>query len=266
MPINTKFTPSQYQDRDDFNESVLNERYATVKALRESYSNLYQEFTNLRNNLQDYKGEQANQPDILLTSEDKNRYNNEIENRFLAINSIKLNTRYPNEYGHMVKPFDSNATAANQIRLNLSYMISGDQHFKNYHLAKTSHIAVDLSVAAATQNDEANANTDTVDLTARSFYINALDATDAAAVFGNGTQTITYTDQYGSPTPLQGHIFLLETETDMDGKYAQSILGRNVQNCESIMEILAMNVNATEQALDRIVEISALLGVEVKTN
>ena len=48
MPFNTKFTPSQYQDRDQYNESVLNESYATIKALRESYSHLYQEFTNLR--------------------------------------------------------------------------------------------------------------------------------------------------------------------------------------------------------------------------
>ena len=49
MPFNTKFTPSNYQDRDQYNESVLNESYTTVKSLRESYSNLYQEFTNLRN-------------------------------------------------------------------------------------------------------------------------------------------------------------------------------------------------------------------------
>ena len=40
MPFNTKFTPSQHQDRDQYNEHVLNERYATVKSLRESFSYL----------------------------------------------------------------------------------------------------------------------------------------------------------------------------------------------------------------------------------
>ena len=52
----------------------------------------------------------------------------------------------------------------------------------------------------------------------------------------------------------------------MIGSLASSVLGRNVSNCEAIMEILAMNVTATEQALNRIVEISELLGVEIQTN
>ena len=144
MPFNTKFTPSNYQDRDQYNESVLNESYATVKSLRESYSNLYQEFTNLRNNMQDFKGEQANIPDRAITTADVNRYNNELENRYLAIKSIQLNTTYPNEYGHMVKPFSDTAAnaAEKQIRLNCHYMISGNHMFKNYHLAKASCIKV----------------------------------------------------------------------------------------------------------------------------
>lgn len=137
MPFNTKFTPSQYQDRDQYNEHVLNERYATVKALRESYSHIYQELTNLRNNLQDYKAEQDNQPELATSEADRIRYNNEIENRYLALKSIQLNTSYPDEYGHTVRPFSENK-AAEQLRLHCNYMISGSHHFKQYHLAKTS--------------------------------------------------------------------------------------------------------------------------------
>lgn len=137
MPFNTKFTPSQYQDRDQYNEHVLNERYATVKALRESYSHIYQELSNLRNNLQDYKAEQDNQPELATSEADRIRYNNEVENRYLALKSIQLNTSYPDEYGHTVRPFSENR-ASEQIRLHCHYMISGSHHFKQYHLAKTS--------------------------------------------------------------------------------------------------------------------------------
>lgn len=139
MPFNTKFTPSQYQDRDQYNEHVLNERYATVKALRESYSHIYQELSNLRNNLQDYKAEQDNQPELATSEADRIRYNNEVENRYLALKSIQLNTSYPDEYGHTIRPFSENK-AAEQLRLHCHYMISGSHHFKQYHLAKTSCI------------------------------------------------------------------------------------------------------------------------------
>ena len=354
MPYNTKFTPSNYQDRDQYNEHVLNERYNTIKSLRESYSNLYQEFTNLRNNMQDFKGEQANIPDRAITTADVNRYNNELENRYLAVKSIQLNTTYPNEYGHMIKPFSTNSSAK-QIRLNCHYMISGSHHFKNYHLAKTSciellndetataigyggdavatgttlnnggNLAADAGtsltvdgtsaltkfavgdqvytsvtrstatfvgivssitdantivlttnnlVAVAEDTDLCNfgsqtliqndANADiTFDL--RSFYINKLDATNTATTFGKNDQSqkFNYKDQYTLENILvpEGEFFLLQTQ--IDGKEAASLLGRNVENAEKILEILANNVNATEQSLNKIIEIAELVGVEI---
>ena len=267
MPFNTKFTPSQYQDRDQYNESVLNESYSTVKSLRESYSHLYQEFTNLRNNMQDFKGEQANQPDLATSEADVNRYNNELENRYLAIKSIKINTTYPNEYGHMVKPFSDN-NAAEQIRLNCHYMISGSHLFKNYHLAKTSCIEITDAIGQAAVKKADNSGNTTVQLVAKGFFINHLNAVTPGSVYGktDGSQTIAYTDEYGSPPAVEGHIYQLEVDAEMIGSLASSVLGRNVSNCEAIMEILAMNVNATEQALNRIVEISELLGIEIQTN
>ena len=149
MPFNTKFTPSQYQDRDQYNENVLNERYVTVKALRESYSHIYQELANLRNNLQDYKSEQDNQPELATAESDRIRYNNEIENRYLALKSIQLNTSYPNEYGHTIRPFSENK-ASEQLRLHCNYIISGSHHFKQYHLAKTSCLELNQDTSGET--------------------------------------------------------------------------------------------------------------------
>jgi hypothetical protein len=268
MPFNTKFTPSQYQDRDQYNESVLNESYATIKALRESYSHLYQEFTNLRNSMQDFKGEQANQPELATSEADVNRYNNELENRYMAMKSIQLNTTYPNEYGHMVKPFSEN-DAAEQIRLNCHYMISGSHMFKNYHLAKTSCIKLAGDITALNIRNELNTDASGVTLVAKAFYINSLDAAAPTAVFGNGTDTFDYNDEYNTTDNLdvlEGHVYRLKVDASMLGALSASVLGRNVENCEKIMEILAMNVNATEQSLDRVVEIAQLLGVELQTN
>lgn len=445
MPFNTKFTPSQYQDRDQYNEHVLNERYATVKALRESYSHIYQELTNLRNNLQDYKAEQDNQPELATSEADRIRYNNEIENRYLALKSIQLNTSYANEYGHTVRPFNENK-AAEQLRLHCNYMISGSHHFKQYHLAKTSCIELnqnasgetipefdnagnDMSVSTVTvtgvaegvtkvltfqsntaagvitmaaahglevgqkvkvhtadldacpllkEGSEFYVNTvpsnvtftlsetvngdtvqyaatsagvklrvfgdssesvvvtvsnnaaldvdelinhkvtlvgfegqysifnnqqvtitdnaaatitfaiDAYELTAtayaagthkgfvkgitsaisfpfKKFYLNKLDATDSSAVYGNGIQKFSYSDNYAtSLDTLEGHIYLLNNGVvELDGRQSASVLGRNVQNLENMIEIIANNANATEQALDRIVQIAELVGIEI---
>ena len=457
MPFNTKFTPSQHQDRDQYNEHVLNERYATVKSLRESYSHIYQELTNLRNNLQDFKAEQDNQPELATAEADRIRYNNEIENRYLALKSIQLNTSYPDEYGHTIRPFSENK-AAEQLRLHCNYMISGSHHFKQYHLAKTScielnqdtsgenikeynsasdnmlvgktpasdvtftaanilsgdgtagqtistdankpnvfkfgavhglelndqiyctvaggaavinqlyyvvdvvsttevrlstslggtvvTIAATLPNASATKftskknssesvtitfgtavisaTDALNGKTvtlsgftdtyavfnsktvtvtdsttttivfthdafgiDTNNYTAandnglvsigqavefpfKKFYLNKLDATNSAAVYGNGTQTFNYSDNYVTDLAvIEGHIYLLNTSPngndtiELDGRQTASVLGRNVQNLENMIEIVANYANATEQALDRIVQIAELVGVEI---
>lgn len=465
MPFNTKFTPSQYQDRDQYNEHVLNERYATVKALRESYSHIYQELSNLRNNLQDYKAEQDNQPELATSAADRIRYNNEVENRYLALKSIQLNTSYPDEYGHTVRPFSENR-ASEQIRLHCHYMISGSHHFKQYHLAKTSCLelnqdnvgeaikdydttvatdymkagttpftdvtfaAPDTSRASAasaannidvngvfttaaahglvvgdkvffsqvteggttagteitnyehkdffvltvpstttftvsatnggavvngalstvggsaghnffefrkynedqtvtfTMNSHSFATGDTTTLAGftstngfdllngqsgtvtvtnstvftmslktfsikdnsvdtnyavatdvgncdnaltiyfpfKKFYLNKLDATNSAAVYGNGSQTFKYSDNYVTDqTVLEGHVYLLKGTSDdeLDGRQSASVLGRNVQNLENMIEIIANNANATEQALNRIVQIAELVGVEI---
>ena len=446
MPFNTKFTPSQYQDRDQYNEHVLNERYATVKALRESYSHIYQELSNLRNNLQDYKAEQDNQPELATSEADRIRYNNEVENRYLALKSIQLNTSYPDEYGHTIRPFSENR-ASEQIRLHCHYMISGSHHFKQYHLAKTSCLELnqdnvgeaikdydttvdsdymkagttpftDVTFAAAgntrsgsaitaaglfttasahglvvgdkvffqnitgqngdgdepatyknqdfvvltvdstttftisatnggsvvgctadsgtqafefrkynedetvtfTMNSHSFATGDTTTLGGftstngfdllngqsgtitktsatvftmslktfnikdnatdvgncdnaltiyfpfKKFYLNKLDATNSAAVYGNGSQTFKYSDNYVTDqTVLEGHVYLLKGTSDdeLDGRQSASVLGRNVQNLENMIEIIANNANATEQALNRIVQIAELVGVEI---
>ena len=170
MPFNTKFTPSQYQDRDQYNENVLNERYVTVKALRESYSHIYQELANLRNNLQDYKSEQDNQPELSTAESDRIRYNNEIENRYLALKSIQLNTSYPNEYGHTIRPFSENK-AAEQLRLHCHYMISGSHHFKQYHLAKTSCLELNQDTSGETIKEY---NSNVVNMKSGNLHVNDL--------------------------------------------------------------------------------------------
>jgi hypothetical protein len=100
----------------------------------------------------------------------------------------------------------------------------------------------------------------------KKFYLNKLDATNSAAVYGNGSQTFKYSDNYVTDqTVLEGHIYLLKGTSDdeLDGRQTASVLGRNVQNLENMIEIVANNANATEQALNRIVEIAELLGVEI---
>ena len=79
------------------------------------------------------ESEQDNQPELATVESDRIRYNNEIENRYLALKSIQLNTSYPNEYGHTIRPFSENK-AAEQLRLHCNYMVSGSHHFKQYLL------------------------------------------------------------------------------------------------------------------------------------
>lgn len=183
MPFNTKFTPSQYQDRDQYNEHVLNERYATVKALRESYSHIYQELSNLRNNLQDYKAEQDNQPELATSEADRIRYNNEVENRYLALKSIQLNTSYPDEYGHTVRPFSENK-AAEQIRLHCHYMISGSHHFKQYHLAKTSCIELNQDTVGEKVKEY---NSNAANMKTGNLHVTGFSITPATRAFNETT-------------------------------------------------------------------------------
>ena len=137
-----KLTPSDYQDKNEYNNHVLTERYNTARSLRESYSNIYQEITFLRNCLQDFKGEQDNQPEFKTAESDRIRFNNLIEDKYLAIKSIQENTIYPSDYGHTVRPFIEN-NAAEQIRLSCQYIISGFRHMKQYYLGRTSCMTID---------------------------------------------------------------------------------------------------------------------------
>ena len=139
MVFTDRFTPTDYQNKNSYNEHVLTERYNTARALRESYSHMYQEVTLLRNSLQDYKGEQENHPQLQMSEEDRLRYNNMIQDRYLALKSVQTNTTYPSEYGHTVRPFIENSSKE-QIKLHCQYMMHGSRHLKQYHLARTSCI------------------------------------------------------------------------------------------------------------------------------
>ena len=72
-----RFTPLDYQNKSEYNQHVLTERYNAAKSLRESYSNMYQ-MTLLRDSLQDYRAKQDNQPELQMSEEDRIRYNNMI--------------------------------------------------------------------------------------------------------------------------------------------------------------------------------------------
>ena len=174
-----KFMPSDYQDKSEYNKHVLTERYNTAKALRESYSQMYQEITHLRNNLQDYRGEQDNHPELQMSEEDRIRYNNMIEDRYLALKSIQENTTYPSEYGHTIRPFFEN-DAAEQIRLSCQYIISGSRHLKQYHLGRTSCLKIDEEVLEGDELYDYNSNTDYISNTAKSIRIIDITKTNQA--------------------------------------------------------------------------------------
>ena len=125
--------------------------------------------------------------------------------------------------------------------------------------------SVDTSYAAATDAGACD-NTLPVYFPFKKFYLNKLDATNANAVYGNGSQTFKYSDNYVTDqTVVEGHIYLLNDNSgsELDGKQTSSVLGRNIKNVENLIEIIANNANATEQALNRIVEIAELVGVEI---
>ena len=134
-----RFTPLDYQNKSEYNQHVLTERYNAAKSLRESYSNMYQEVTLLRDSLQDYRAKQDNQPELQMSEEDRIRYNNMIEDRYLAIKSIQENTTYSSKYGNIVRPFLKN-NAEEQIKLSCQYMLNGSRHLKQYHLGRVSGI------------------------------------------------------------------------------------------------------------------------------
>jgi hypothetical protein len=176
-----RFTPTEYQDKNEFNKHVLTERYNTAKALRESYSHMYQEMTNLRNNLQDYKGEQENHPELQMSEEDRIRYNNMIEDRYLALKSIQENTTYPSEYGHTVRPFFENE-AGEQIRLSCHYMISGSRHLKQYHLGRTSCMKIDEEMRDGDELYDYNSTIDYISNSAQTIEINTITQTNQAVL------------------------------------------------------------------------------------
>lgn len=176
-----RFTPTEFQDKNEFNKHVLTERYNTAKALRESYSQMYQEMNHLRNNLQDYRGEQENHPELQMSEEDRIRYNNMIEDRYLALKSIQENTTYPSEYGHTVRPFLEN-DAGEQIRLSCQYMISGSRHLKQYHLGRTSCMKIDEEMKDGDELYDYNSTIDYISNNAQTIQINTITKTTQAVL------------------------------------------------------------------------------------
>jgi hypothetical protein len=176
-----RFTPTEFQNKNEFNQHVLTERYNTAKALRESYSQMYQEISNLRNNLQDYKGEQENHPELQMSEEDRIRYNNMIEDRYLALKTIQENTIYPSEYGHTVRPFSEN-DASEQIRLSCQYMISGSRHLKQYHLGRTSCMKIDEEMKDGDELLDYNSTSNYISNKADTLVINNISRTTQAVL------------------------------------------------------------------------------------
>ena len=99
------------------------------------------------------------------------------------------------------------------------------------------------------------------------FYLNLLDSVDEKKTYGDNSKVFTYSSEYFDEIDVkEGHIYMLSRlnkKIQLDGRQSASILGRNVQNCENILPILANNINICERALDRILDIARRLKVEI---
>ena len=226
-----KFIPDDKMSIVEQNRSNFQEKYDTVLSLRDSYSNILNELTNLRDNFADFSSEQSSVSHLRLEDSDRIRYNALMKDRFLALKAIHDNTTLSREYGSNSYPFKNSLDASSSINVDFSWISKGNKVQSNY--------ACRLAVFKICEAISKHSNN-------KYFRI-----------------TINTLDSYNDCEITESRIYYLNKH--IQSNEAKQILRNNMINIERIMDRVVINIQSAHYGLNKLLRISKQQGSTIDT-
>ena len=127
-----KFVPNDCRSILEHNKENFQDKYDSLLSLRDSYSNILNELTDLRDNLIDFSGEQSNLNSKKIKDSDRIRYNALIKDRYLSLKTIHDTTVLNKQFGGVSYPFKDSINASSAINVDFNWISKGNRVQSNY--------------------------------------------------------------------------------------------------------------------------------------
>lgn len=226
-----KFIPDSSKSIQEQNRANFQEKYNTILSLRDSYSNLLNELTDLKNNLVDFLGELSNLSQKEVNNSDRIRYNALLKDRYLALKMIHDTTVLEKDFGKDVYPFKESIDASTAINIDFNWISKGNKLQSNY--------ACRLAI----------------------FKI--CEALNSCTNSKYSRLTINTLDSYNESEITEGRVYYLNNHLRLDE--AKLILKNNLLDTERIIDRIVINLQSAHYGLNKLIRIADQQDVQLNT-
>ena len=227
-----KFIPDSNKSIPEQNKNNFQEKYNTILCLRDSYSNILNELTDLKNHLIDFIGEQSNLSLKHLNNSDRIRYNALLKDRYLALKMIHDTTVLEKDFGKDVYPFKESLDASNAINIDFNWISKGNKLQSNY--------ACRLAI------------------------FKVCEALNSCTNEKYSRMTINTLDSYNESEITEGRVYYLNSNLRLEE--SKLILKNNLLDTERIIDRIIINLQSAHYGLNKLIRIAHQQGVSLETN
>jgi hypothetical protein len=227
-----KFIPDSNKSIPEQNKNNFQEKYNTILCLRDSYSNILNELTDLKNHLIDFIGEQSNLSLKNLNNSDRIRYNALLKDRYLALKMIHDTTVLEKDFGKDVYPFKESLDASSAINIDFNWISKGNKLQSNY--------ACRLAI------------------------FKVCDALNSCTNEKYSRMTINTLDSYNESEITEGRVYYLNNNLRLEE--SKLILKNNLLDTERIIDRIIINLQSAHYGLNKLIRIAHQQGVCLETN
>ena len=227
-----KFVPNNNKSILEQNTENFQEKYNSLLSIRDSYSNILNELTDLRDNLTDFSGEQSNLNFKKLPESDRIRYNALIKDRYLSLKTIHDTTILNKHSGGIIHPFKDSVNASSAINIDFNWISKGNRIQSNY-ACRLAVFKVCEALNHCTENK----------------YFR---------------MTINTLDSYDEDEITESRVYYLNS--NMKFNDSKIILKNNIMDCERMIDRIVINLQSAHYGLNKLVRIAHQQGVCIETN
>ena len=224
-----KFVPDDCKSILEQNKENFQEKYDSLLSLRDSYSNILSELTDLRDNLSDFAGEQSNLNFKKLNDSDRIRYNALIKDRYLSLKTIHDTTILDKQYGGVSYPFKDSINASTAINIDFNWISKGNKVQSNY-ACRLAIFKICEAINSCTDNK----------------YFR---------------MTINTLDSYDEEEITESRIYYLDSNIKLND--AKIILKNNIIDCERMIDRLLINLQSSHYGLNKLIRIANQQGITI---